>query len=402
MIRPMRFLSLALLSLAFAGCAPRPAAFLKSALASAAATPHTFKGTARRTIASASAGNNPLVIGWDVAGAFAEPFASVELKGVSLPRRAVGQKGWWVELYDGVWRAYPPPYESIEWLDPAALDAADDYGPDQTVSGVKCRRVEATHPAGKMSFDISKSDGRLMRVQGGTTDGADVYEFDLTFDWSGGKVEPDPGARTVLEALAGAKPGADDPAARDAANRGWSVLPRYSAIVTTVQIDFINASEIRRRSGYLEQDPPLRAWNMAEDGRQIYLYSDGVRCVSADIPDGPVHEMAEIPRPAMDEVADFEIVKAAFAGEGEHRGTKCRVVAAEIRSKKADPGTANSISWLWIAPDGRLLRQLMIGKAALAGAGTREATTCVDITIRPEVLAEGWKLIKRARELFRK
>ncbi|MCE9583151.1 MAG: hypothetical protein K8T20_11725 [Planctomycetes bacterium] len=395
----MRFLPLVLAALLSAGCAPKPSDFLTSALAHSAKTPHTITGKATRTLAQVGS-QDRLIVSWEVKSAFASPYALVELKGTAGTRRTIGKQGWWVELYDSVWRPYPPPYEAIEWLDPAGLEAGNEYGPDQTVSGVACRRVLATHPAGQMTFDISKSEGRLMRVIGGTTDGADVYEFDLTFDWTGGKVEPEPGAIFVLDALAGAKPGVDDAAAHEAATRAWSVLPKGTAIVTTVQIDFINAAEIRRRSGYLEQDPPLRAWNMAEEGRQVYLFSDGTRSLAADNPDGVVHEMTAIPKAAVDEVANLDILKASFAGDCDHRGTKCRLVAAELRSKKAEPGTGSSISWLWIAPDGHLLRQLMIGKATLAGEGAREATTCVDISIRPEVGEIEMKLLKRARELF--
>lgn len=388
-----------------AGCSPPPQDVLKSALSKSTATPHRFAGKATRTIAPVGAESrqaSPLIVSWEVKGAFAAPYASVELTGIAGTRRSIGREGWWVERYEDVWRAYPPPYEAIEWLDPAALKADAEFGPDQAVGGVACRRIRASHPAGTMTFDISKDGDRLMRVLGGTTDGKDIYEFDLVFDWSGGKVDMNDQAKVVLEALAGAKGSGDDPAAQEALRRAWSVLPRTTAIVTTLQLDFVNASEVRRRSGYLEQDPPLRAWNIAEQGKNVFLFADGVRSVAADSPDGPVREMTTMAKPAVEDMGDVNIVRASFAGEGDHRGAACRIVSAQILSKSAEAGTPPSTSWIWIGPDGRLLRQLMIGKAALAGEGTRELTTVVDLTLRPEPGEENMRLLKRAREIFRK
>ncbi len=401
----MRLLLPLLAAAAFAGCSPPPQDLLQSALGKSAAAPHKFAGKATRTITPVGAESrqaNPLIVTWEVKGVFAAPFASVELTGIAGTRRAVGREGWWVEKYEDVWRAYPPPYEAIEWLDPAGLKADAEYGPDQTVGGVACRRIRATHPAGTMTFDIAKDGDRLVRVQGGTTDGKDIYEFDLVFDWSGGKVDVDSQAKVVLEALAGAKGTGDDPAAQEALRRAWSVLPRTTAIATTVQIDFVNASEVRRRSGYLEQDPPLKAWNLTELGKNIFLFSDGVRSVAADSPEGTVRETPTLAKPAVDDMGEVGIVRAVFAGEGDHRGTACRIVAAEILSKSAEPGTTPSTSWVWIAPDGRLLRQLMIGKATLAGEGTRQLTTVVDLTLRPDPGEDRMRLLQRAREIFRK
>ncbi len=384
-----------------AGCSAPPGDLLRAALSKVSTTPHRFGGKATRTIAPQGS-SSPMIVSWEVKGAFAAPYASVDLTGLAGTRRAIGRQGWWVEPYEEVWRAYPPPYESIEWLDPAGLTAAEEYGPDQSVGGVDCRRVRASHPAGTMSFDISKSDARLMRVQGGTTDGRDVYEFDLVFDWSAGKVEVPEQARVVLEALAGAKGSGDDPAAKDAIQRAWSVVPKTTAIVTTIQIDFVNASELRRRSGYLEQDPPLRAWNLVDGLKSVYLFSDGARSVASDSPDGPLREASPGAKPAVDDMGAVDIVRASFAGECEHRGTKCRMVAAELLSRSAEKGTTPSVSWFWIAPDGRLMRQLMVGKTTLAGEGARELTTVADVTLRPEPGETSMRLLKRAREIFRK
>ena len=394
-----------LLAAGLAGCSPPPAEILKSALAKAATTPHRFGGKATRTLSPVGAEfrqADPVIVSWEVKGAFAAPYASVELTGLAGKRRAIGREGWWSEPYEEVWRAYPPPYESIEWLDPAGLTAAAEYGPDQTVGGVACRRVRASHQAGTMSFDIAKDGGRLMRVQGGTTDGKDVYEFDLVFDWSEGKVEVPDGARILLEALAGAKGSGDDPAAKEAVQRAWSVLPRTTATVTTIQIDFLNAAELRRRSGYLEQDPPLRAWNIAENGKNVFLFSDGVRSVASDSPDGALRETPTLAKPVLDDLDAVTIVRAAFAGESDHRGTKCRLVAAEILSRSAEKGTTPSVSWFWIGPDGRLLRQLMVGKATMAGEGARELTTVADVTLRPDPADASMRLLKRAREIFKR
>lgn len=402
---PVRPLPLLLAAAAFAGCSPPPRDVLHAALTHAAATPHRFTGKASRTIAPVGGEHrqaDPLVVTWEVKGEFASPYTVVELKGLAGTRRAIGRQGWWVEKYEDIWRAYPPPHEAIEWIDPAAVTATEEFGPDQTVRGVACRRVKATHPAGLLTLDISREGQRLMRLAGSITDGADIYQFELEFDWSGGSVADEPAARVVLEALGGAKGSGDSPEARDAIRRAWSVVPRSRSVVTTLQSDFVNASEIRRRSGYLEQDPPLRAWNLAEVGRSVYIFSDGTRTVTADVPDGPVRETAGLPKPAVDDMAEVEILRASFAGEAEIRGTACRLLSAELRAKSAEPGTPASAAWIWIGPDGQLVRQLMVGKAALAGEGVRELTTVADITVRHEPPEDRMFLLKRARQVFRR
>lgn len=393
----MRRPILLLFALAAAGCAPKPQDLLTSALATAAATPHSFTGKAARTVSS---NGQPLVVSWEVKGTFEAPYAQLDLKGLAGTRTSIGREGWWVEPYEGLWRAYPPPYESIEWLDPGALTALPEYGPDQVVAGVPCQRIFASHPAGKLTFDVSKKDRRLMRVLGGTSDGHDVYEFDLTFDWSGGKVALPEGARAVLEALRGNPPPGDDAAAREAVKKGWSGLAGASLIATTIQIDFVNASEVHRRSGYLEQAPPLRAWNLTDGDRQAYIFSDGTRAAHSETPSSQVTEMPKAPTAAMDELEKMLVTRAVFAGECEHRGTKCRLVAAEVKAADADPAGSGASALLWIAPDGRLMRQIIVAKAQLAGGGTRELTNYADFTFRPDATEGDMRLVKRAKEIF--
>ncbi|MCC6740008.1 MAG: hypothetical protein IT452_13250 [Planctomycetia bacterium] len=401
----MKPLQLLLAAAALAGCSPAPRDVLHAALTHAAATPHRFSGKATRTSAPVGAEHrqvDPLVVTWEVKGEFAAPYAVVELKGLAGTRRAIGREGWWVERYEEVWRAYPSPHEAIEWIDPAAVTAAGEYGPEQTVRGVACRRVKAAHPAGVLTLDISRDGHRLMRLAGSITDGADIYQFELEFDWSGGSVADEPGARVVLEALGGAKGSGDSPEAQEALRRAWSAVGRARSVVTTVQSDFVNASEVRRRSGYLEQDPPLRAWNLAEVGRSVYIFSDGTRTVTADVPDGPVRETPGLPKPAVDDMADVDVVRASFAGDADLRGIACRVVSAELRAKSAEPGTPSSAAWIWIGPDGQLVRQLMVGKSSLAGEGVRELTTVADFTIRHEPPEDRMYLLKRARQILRR
>lgn len=380
------------LLLALAGCGnPDPAPLLKTALANSAAAPHTIKGRATRTVGSTA-------VSWDITGAFSGPYAQVELDVQGMKRRTFGMGGWWVEQWAKVWRAYPPPHEAIEWLDAAELTGAA-YGPDQTINGVACRRIAATHPAGKMHFDISKSGSRIVHAQGVVLDNQDAYAFEVWMDYSGGKVEPPAEAVVILGALAGKKPEGGDAASKEAAEKAWAGVVSAECSISMLQVDYASGVEQRRTSGYMQQLPPIRATERVVGAAKVVLYSDGMRTVAADFPGGPIKEVENMPPVTSDGMSKL-IEGAVSLGEAELRGVRCRLVGARLRPPEGQSDGSTAAAWLWISNDGKLLRQVLVGKFEVKGEVSKEVTSYVDLIFEHE--KPTGDLIDAARKVFQR
>jgi len=377
-MRPLILLAAALLP----GCgSPEPARLLADAIRIAATTPHRFAGTATRTVTS-SPGSQPIAVQWEVTGEFQAPYMLVELDTKGMKRRTYGKAGWWVEKWTEMWRAYPPPQEAIEWLDVAELSGAA-YGQEETVNGQPCRRVDARHPAGQLSFHISRRDGRILKAVGMVSVGQDAYAFALTFDWSGGKADPPPDALVVLDALAGKRPEGNDPAAMELAQKAWAAIPDAPLSVSTLQIDFAGGVEQRRRNGFLQQVPPVRASELAEGQARMYVFTDGVRALTAEALGGPTKETGKIPPVSAAEM--WKVIQGAvFQGEVPYRGGNCRLIGVRLQTNDGRPDDSTAAGWLWISANGRLLRQVLVGKMGLPGDGAHELTTYVDLVFTHE------------------
>ncbi|MBI2919499.1 MAG: hypothetical protein HYY18_00275 [Planctomycetes bacterium] len=386
---PRRLLPLLLL---LAGCGkPEPAPLLQSALANSAAAPHTIKGRATRTVGSSA-------VSWDITGAFAGPYAYVELDVQGMKRKTYGMKGWWVEQWMKVWRAYPPPHEAVEWLEASELSAAA-YGPDQTINGVACRRVEAKHPAGKIHFDISNRDSRIVHAQGVVLDNQDAYAFEVWMDYSGGRVEPPAEVAVVLGALSGKRPEGGDAAAKEAAEKAWGSVVTAECSISMLQVDYASGVEHQRTSGYMQQLPPLRASERSVGAAKMCLYSDGVRTVAADFPGGPIREVENMPPVTTDGMSKL-IEGAVSLGDTELRGEVCRLVGARLRPAEGQADGSSAAAWLWISKDGKLLRQVLVGKFAVKGELEKEVTSYVDLLFEHE--KPTGQLIDAARRVFQR
>jgi hypothetical protein len=379
---------------------PSPRVALARALQHASSTPHAYKGTAIRTIGTVRGGPSGRqgVVAWNVWGKMEGDWAEIELKGESGARRvSYGRRGWWVENHEGLWLAYPPPHECIEWLDPAGLEAS--RGLSGPVNGRPCRQVIGKWNAGELTFDLDRSDGRIVQVSGAVKDRTDAYAFKLEYLWEPTKVTPPEEARLMLDILQGKSVEGDDPEARGLVEKGWGGILESSVIVNTLQIDFANASEFLRRASYYEQAPPLRAWSLAEGDRTVFIWSDDVRAVVADTAEGPTREAKDLPIPAVKSVPRLAVT-AAFAGTTHYRDEKCRLVGARLKSQEASADDPPQTGWLWIAEDGRILRQVLVGKGRVEGGGHYEITAYVDMDFKYDPGSAGWKLMARGRKIF--
>lgn len=379
-----------------AGCGKGdPAAVLRDALAKTAAVPHSTTGTATRTLTSGSVAGASAK--WQISTAYQGPFAQVDLKGSVGSRRSYGREGWWVEEYDSLWRPCQPPAEAIEWLDPAGLSPT--WGPGQTIEGREHLRIEAKHPAGTFWFDIDPGTGRIARAQGMASDGNDTYDFEVRFDYKPVTVAPPAETRTVLEALGGRRADGDDAEARALIAKAWEAIPTTPCTIATLQAEFLNAAEYKRRVGYLEQAPPLRAWNFSESGRQAFIFTDGTRAVVAGSLDEIPKEASSVPSAAVDEAPKL-VRRAVFVEEQPSRGAKHRVYHAELADER--PEAKGATCWLWIDADGNLSRQLLVGKATDPAQPGFEMTVVVDFVFTRNRPGSEMVLLNRAREIFRR
>jgi hypothetical protein len=397
----MRFLLLGSVAL-LCGCgAEDPAVVLRAALADAAATPHSFKGKVTRTLMAKRAKGE-----WNLRGAAAngwvetvQEMAGLEPQDMGKPgsmlrRQAFGRGGWWVENYRGVWRAYPPPHEYVEGMNPDDL-TKPAWAADQSVGGKTLRRIEADHPAGKLGFDL---DGkRLARIVGALTDAEDVYVFEITLEYGAVKVEPPKEAALVLDALTGAAAGGkEDTALREEALALLQGIPGKELSTDVLQIDWAAGREYARKSGYIEQSPPHTAWNFSEGVEQKFIFSDGKRTVSSNALTGDLKEESNTRQPTSEGIERM-VASVALAGEGEHKGKACRVLVAALQPPTGESREGTKArAWLWVAPDGTLVRQMIVGRMPAAEGG--ELMNCVDMIFTHEKPKAG--LVERAKQIF--